>query len=86
MGAGAAAVDDDEVVVLGPRLVEAAGDGVRVAHILAAGDGDQGAARQVRPGLARMKSRASMAAEVSAPVCERWLPCRGRQTSRVSAR
>ena len=35
---------------------------------------------------ARMKSRASMAALVSLPVCETWLPWRGRQTSPVALR
>ena len=43
-------------------------------------------ARVSRSFLARMKSRASMAAEVSLPVCETLLPRRGRQVPPVSAR
>ena len=48
LDAGAAAVGEHHVVVLRLGLVEPGEDGVRVAHVLAAGDGDQGAARASR--------------------------------------
>ena len=52
LDAGSAAVHQHQVVVLRLRLVEAADDGAGVGDGLAAGDGDQGAAGQVRAGLA----------------------------------
>jgi len=52
LDAGAAAVHQHEVGKFGAGPVEAADDGARVGDGLAAGDGDQGAVRQMRPGLA----------------------------------
>ena len=52
LDAGAAAMHEDQVAVLGARLVEPGDDGGRVGDVLAAGDGDQGALRQVGHGLA----------------------------------
>ncbi len=65
LDAGAAAVHEHHVAVLGEHLVEAGEHRVRVSDVFAARDGNQGAVRQARAGLAWRKSRASMAAEVS---------------------
>ena len=52
LDAGAAAVHEDDVVVLRLGLVEAGEDGAGVADLLAAGDGDQRSLGQVRAVLA----------------------------------
>ena len=67
LDAGTAAVQQNHVVVLRPRAVERGPDGGAVRDLLAAGDGDQGALRQVRAGLAVLAG----AAEVGG---RRWRP------------
>ena len=52
LDAGAAAMDEDEVVVFGLGLVEAVEDGSGIGDVLAACDGDQGALGHVRAYLA----------------------------------
>ena len=52
LDAGAAAVHEHHVAMLGAGLVEHADHRGRVGDVLAAGDGDQGALGQVRRGLA----------------------------------
>ena len=52
LDAGAAAMYQRQVGVLGRGPVEAADDGARVGDGLAAGDGDQGAGGQMRTGFA----------------------------------
>ena len=52
LDAGAAAMHEHHVGILGAGLVEPGDDGGGVLHVLAAGDGDEGAAGQVRFGLA----------------------------------
>ena len=76
LGAGSAAVHEDDIVVLELELVEGPYDGGCVPGLLAAGDRDQGSLRQVGAGLAvlarPLEVAASMAAEVRLPV---WLVC-----------
>ena len=52
VGAGTAAVHEDEVVVVRERLFDAAEDRAVVGEFLAAGDGGEGAGGQVGAGLA----------------------------------
>ncbi len=61
LDAGAAAVDQHHVRVLGADAVEADEHRVRVGGVPAAGDGDQGAARQVGAGLAVLACAAEVA-------------------------
>ena len=85
LDAGADPMQQHHAGILGAGLVKVLDDGARVGDSLAAGDGDQGACRQVRPALAvflpRRKSPASMAAKVSLTVWLVRLPWRGRQVA-----
>ena len=50
-GTRSAAVEEDHVIVFCLRLVELLPDGVGIADVLAAGEGDEGALGQMRAGL-----------------------------------
>ena len=88
LDAGAAAVAEDDVFVLAlsSRAMTAPGSLTCLPPAMATRVPWGRCARVSRSLRARRKSRASMAAEVSLPVCETWEPRRGRQVSPVSAR
>ena len=90
LDAGAATVHEHHVDVLRLGPVEAVEDGAGVADRTSLPQATSvpcgRCARISRSLRARMKSRASTAAEVSVPICLVWEPRRGRQVSPVSER